>query len=76
MTCRLTSLVAMKTSVSDAHIHTAGYNRRIRPLRNEIAVADAAELMMTKPDMTKNNSTPTHPGWAISSISGILYGLR
>ena len=44
-----------------AQTQTAGYSRKARPRRNCVGEARLAEFAMTKPEMTKNISTPTQP---------------
>ncbi len=42
-------------------IQAAGYNRKNRLRRKANAPERSAEKLITKPDMTKNISTPTNP---------------
>src|SRR3954470_6909609 len=59
-------------SVAVAQTQTAGYSLRARPRRNCVGEDLLAELAMTKPEITKNISTPTQP----NHVKGAAEGYR
>jgi hypothetical protein len=53
-----------------AQTQTAGYSLRARPIRNCVGEDLAAEFAMTKPEITKNISTPTQPNHVKGAADG------
>ena len=53
-----------------AQTQTAGYSLRARPRRNCVGEDLLAEFAMTKPEITKNISTPTQPNHVKGAADG------
>src|ERR1700745_3853607 len=56
--------------VAVAQTQTAGYSLRARPRRNSVGEDLLAEFAMTKPEITKNTSTPTQPNHVKGAAGG------
>src|SRR5215470_20066203 len=56
--------------VAVAQTQTAGYSRSARPRRNCDGEDLLAEFAMTKPEITKNISTPTQPNHVKGAADG------
>src|ERR1700736_4949325 len=59
-----------RRGVAVAQTQTAGYSLRARPRRNCVGEDLLAEFAMTKPEITKNISTPTQPNHVKGAADG------